>query len=177
MVKKYEDLSKEDYEHESASVDGETTYFKTATTENPPQDYNDLDNEDNTFIKDCLDAADYFLRTFLSDSNIDNYTPASLDELIDQWNSDNAKFKCSQDYFVYVIGFAFGQYLVKTYNMKWTKVTDEYGTDYATTIKELKFTNFPINSILKAIEKKREASLNAISLMNKHHIAELLKGD
>jgi Domain of unknown function (DUF3806) len=59
--------------------------------------------------------------------------------------------------------------------MKWIMVTDEYGTDYATTIKELELTNFPLNSVFKAIEEKRENSLNTISLMTKQKIIELLK--
>jgi len=46
-------------------------------------------------------------------------------------------------------------------------VTDEYGTEYATTIEEIKLTNFPLNSIVKAVEQKREGSLQTISLLTK----------
>jgi hypothetical protein len=35
-------------------------------------------------------------------------------------------------------------------------VMDENGTDYATTLKEFKLTNFSINSVVKAIEKKEK---------------------
>jgi hypothetical protein len=57
--------------------------------------------------------------------------------------------------------------------MKWTIITDEYGTDYATTISELHISNFPLNSVLNAIEQKRKGSLEQISLMTKRQIGKL----
>ncbi len=57
--------------------------------------------------------------------------------------------------------------------MKWKIVSDEDGTDYATVNEELKFENFPLNSVLKAIDQKREGSLTTISLLNKRDIIEM----
>ena len=117
----------------------------------------------------------YTIRQYEPQFNIDNFTPKTLDKIIDLWNSDTIKFSCSESHFINSIGAAFGHYLVKTYKMKWTIVTDEYGTDYATTIAEIKLTNFPINSVAKAIDQKRENSLQTISLINKQRIEELKK--
>ncbi len=172
MDKKHDELTDKDFEHKSDTVDGETIYFKTATTANTPQDFTNLDNKQKLFIKHSLQGADSLLRKYEPNSNIDNFTPQTLDSIIDKWNIDSTNFSCSENYFVNTIGTAFGHYLVKTYKMKWTMVTDEYGTDYATAIEELRLTNFPLNSVAKAVEQKREGSLQTISLMTKQQISE-----
>jgi hypothetical protein len=173
MDKKYDELTDADYKHDSATVDGDTIYFKTATSANTSQDFINLDNSQKLFIKHSLESADTLIKKYQSNFSIDNFTPQTLDSIIDKWNADSTKFSCSENDFINSIGVAFGFYLVKTYNMKWTMVTDEYGTDYATTIKEIKLTNFPLNSVVKAIEQKREGSLQTISLMTKRQIGEL----
>ena len=58
MNKKYNELTDKDYQHQSASVDGETIYFKTSSTIIVPQDFTNLDNEQRLFIKHCLESAD-----------------------------------------------------------------------------------------------------------------------
>ena len=175
MDKKYDKLTHKDYEHKVDTVDGEEIYFKTAVSTSIPQDFINLDTSQKLFIKHCLEGADTLIRKFQPNFTIDNYTPQTLDNIIDLWNSDCTKFTCSENYFVNTIGTAFGQFLVKTHKMKWTMVTDEYGTDYSTTISELKLSNFPLNSVIKAIEQKREGSLQQISLITKKQIGELKK--
>ena len=175
MDKKHHELTDKDYEHKSDTVDGETIYFKTAITANTSQDFTNLDNSQKLFIKHCLEGADTLIKKYQSKSSIDNYNPNTLDSIIDQWNVDSTKFACSENYFVNAIGVAFGHFLVTTYNMKWKMVTDEYGTDYATTIDDIKLTNFPLNSVAKAIDQKREGSLQTISLMTKRRIDEIKK--
>ncbi len=175
MDKKYNELTEKDYEHKVDTVDGEEIYFKTALSASIPQDFTNLDTSQKLFIKHCLEGADTLIRKYQPNSTIDNYTPQTLDNIIDLWNADSTKFTCSENYFVNTIGTAFGQFLVKTYKMKWTMVNDEYGTDYATTISELNLSNFPLNSVVKAIEQKREGSLQQISLITKRQIGELKK--
>lgn len=173
MAKKYDELTDSDYEHKSDTVDGETIYFKTAVSENTPQDFINLSKSQKLFIKHALQSADTLIKEHQPSFSIDNFTPETLDKIIDQWNLDSTKFNCSENSFVNSIGVAFGFYLVKTYKMKWTMITDEYGTDYATTIKEIKLTNFPLNSVAKAIDQKREGSLHTISLMTKRQVKQL----
>ncbi|MGK2862554.1 MAG: DUF3806 domain-containing protein [Chitinophagaceae bacterium] len=175
MDKKYDELTQADYKHDSANVDGDTIYFKTATSANTPQDFINLDNSQKLFIKHSLKSADTLIKKYLPNFSIDNLTPKVLDTIIDKWNLDSTKFSCSENDLINAIGTAFGFYLVKTYNMKWTMVTDEYGSDYATTISDIKLTNFPLNSVAKAIDQKREGSLQTISLMTKGQIEELKK--
>ena len=173
MDKKYHELTDKDYEHKVDTVDGEEIYFKTAVSASIPQDFINLDTSQKLFVKHSLEGAATLIRKYQPNFTIDNYTPQNLDNIIDLWNSNSAKFTYSENYFVNTVGIAFGQFLVKTYDMKWTIVTDEYGTDYATTIKELNFSNFPLNSIVEAIEQKRQGSLQQISLLTKKQIAEL----
>ena len=59
--------------------------------------------------------------------------------------------------------------------MKWKIVTDEIGSDYATTIEKLEIANFPLNSVQKAVDQKREGSLTAISLLTKRDILQIKK--
>src|SRR5688572_7710520 len=107
MNKKYNELTDKDYEHKSDTLDGETIYFKTATTANTQQDFTNLDNSQKLFIKHCLEAADTIIRKHQQNSSIDNFTPNTLDNVIDQWNDDSTKFDCSEDYLVNTIGAAF----------------------------------------------------------------------
>ena len=171
--KKYNELTDKDYQHKSDTVDGETVYFKSATVTNSPQDFINLDNSQKLFVKHNLENAGALIKQHEPNSGIDNFTPETLDKIIDKWNADSTKFACSGYYLVNSIGCAFGQYLVKTYRMKWTMVTDENGTDYATTLKDINLTNFPLNSVAKAIEQKTDGSLQTISLKTKHQISEL----
>jgi hypothetical protein len=171
--KKYSELIDEDYNHEIDTVDGDTVYFKTATTVNTPQKITDLNKGQKLFIKSCLSGADSIIRKHLSNQNIANFTPSSLDEIIDKWNADSLQFQCTKEYFINCIGSAFGDYLARTYHMKWKIVTDEYGSDYATTIEKIQLTNFPLNSVLKAIDQKRQGSLATISLVTNRNILQL----
>lgn len=169
--KKYNELTEKDYEHKIDTVDGEPVYYKTAISANTPQEFRDLDNSQKLFIKHCIESADTLIRKYQPHLNINSYTLQTLDNIIDLWNADSTRFTCSENDFINYIGAAFGQYLVKTYKMKWTMVTDADGTDYATRIPELNLSNFPLNSIVKAIEQKREGSLQQISLITKKQIA------
>ena len=125
MDKKYNELTEKDYEHKVDTVDGEEIYFKTAVSASIPQDFINLDTSQKSFIKHFLEGADTLIRKYQPNSTIDNYTPQTLDNIIDLWNADSTKFTCSENYFVNTVGAAFGQFLVKTYKMKWTtgKVT------------------------------------------------------
>ena len=171
--KKYSELTDHDYKHEIDTVDGDTIYFKTATTANTPQKITSLNSAQKLFIKECLLGADSIIRAFLPNENIKNFTPNSLDKIIDKWNEDSLKFNCTKEHFVNCIGAAFGDYLVTRYNMEWRMVTDEFGSDYATIIEKIKLTNFPLNSVLKAVDQKREGSLMAILLVTKYDILKL----
>jgi len=173
--KKYSELTEKDYKHEIDTVDGDTVYFKTAKTANTPQKIVSLNDNQKQFVKYCLLSADSIIRDHLSNKNIAKFTTASLDEIIDKWNEDSLQFHCTKEHFVNCIGVAFGDYLIRTYNMEWKIVTDEYGSDYATTIKKINLTNFPLNSVLKAVEQKREGSLTTISLVTKRDIVQLGK--
>ncbi len=93
--------------------------------------------------------------------------------MIDLYN-DN-KLKCLQNSFVNSVGVAMGDYLVDKLGMTWTIVEDKYGRDYGTTIETIKLTNFPLNSVVKAIEQKREGSMQTIYLMTLKNKTELIK--
>lgn len=173
MKKKYSELTDKDYEHKVDTVDGDTLYYKTAVSENIPQDFTNLNTTQKLFVKHFLQSADTLIRKYQPPATIDNFTAKTLDNIIDLWNSDSSKFTCTENNFVNTIGVAFGHLLVNTFKMKWTMVKDEYGTDYATTLSEIKLTNFPLNSVVKAIEQKREGSLQQIILINKKQIAEI----
>ena len=169
--KKYTELSDSDFKHESAIVEKDTIYYKSAETANENQKFMELEQTDKTFMTNCRKVADSLIRSNYSGFSIKNYTPKLLDKLIDLYNSEN--LKCSQDIFVNSIGVAMGDYLVNELNMKWVIVEDDYGREFGTTIDEIKYTNFPVNSVLKAIEQKREGSMQTIYLMNVQTIKEL----
>jgi len=169
--KKYSELSDSDFKHESAIVEKDTVYYKSAETANENQKFMELEQTDKAFMTNCRKVADSLISSNYSGFSIKNYTPKLLDKLIDLYNSDN--LKCSQDSFVNSIGVAMGDYLVNKLNMKWVIVEDDYGREFGTTIEDIKYTNFPVNSVLKAIEQKREGSMQTIYLMNILTIKEL----
>ncbi len=171
--KKYTELSDSDYKQETDTIGGDTVHFKTAAVANTPQKITSLTDEQKQFISQCLSGADTIVTRGGFKSNHDNFTPKILDKIIDRWNQDSLQFHCTKEHFVNCIGAAFGDYLVRTYSLEWQVTTDEYGTDYATTFEKIRLTNFPLNSVLKAIEQKREGSLLSISLVTKRQIQQL----
>jgi hypothetical protein len=176
VTKKYGDITDADYKHESDTIDGQQVYYKSVTVANIPQNFINLNHDQVQFIERSLIYADTLINFIFPDKNIQNFTTETLDDLIDIWNTDSMKFKCNRERFVNSIGVAFGQYLVKNYEMKWKIVVDEYGTDYSTILPELKISNFPISSVGKAIDQKRVGSLSAISMITKRDIFKLRKG-
>jgi hypothetical protein len=169
--KKYKDLTDRDYQHDSASVNGQKVFYKTATSENEPQKFSELNKEDLEFMNNCRSYADSLIQLNFPDRSIKDYSAELLDLMINLYNAN--KIKCSQNAFVNSVGVAFGDYLVNKLNMKWTVVEDKYGRDYGTTIKDIALTNFPLNSVLKAIEQKRDSSLLSIYLINIKSITDL----
>jgi hypothetical protein len=169
--KKFNELSDRDFKHETAIINKDTIYFKSAETANDKQKFMELDSIDKAFLINCRKAADSLIISNYSEFSIKNYTPKLLDKLIDLYNSD--KLKCSKDIFVNSIGVAMGDYLVENLKMKWIIVEDEYGREFGTTIDKIRYTNFPINSVLKAIEQKREGSMHTIYLLNLKTVSEL----
>jgi len=173
MTKKYNELKDDDYVNNSDNIDGEEVNYKTAESEAEAQEFRDLDDEEILFIQTCLELADEIIKSFSKNNSINNYDLELLDNIIDQWNADNTNFGVTENEFVNSIGAAFGQKLTEQYNMIWTMLTDSYGTDYAITIPEIKLTNFPLSSVLKAVEDRRVGSLISISLLTKKQIEEL----
>ena len=171
--KKYSDLTENDYKHESDSVNGETIYYNSAVSDQEHQDFLALETSDKEFLNNCRTFADSLIKANFNGKSISNYSPEILDKLIDLYN-DN-KLKCSQNSFVNSVGVAMGDYLVDKLGMTWTIVEDKYGRDYGTTIGEINLTNFPLNSVLKAIEQKREGSMQTIYLMTLKNKTELIK--
>jgi len=169
--KKYKDLTDKDFQHESASVNGQKVFYKTATTENESQKFSELNKDDIEFMNNCRSYADSLIRLNFPDKSIKDNSAELLDLMISRYNAN--KIKCSQNAFVNSVGVAFGDYLVNKLNMQWTIVEDKYGRDYGTTIKEITLTNFPLNSVLKAIEQKRDSSLLSIYLINIKSITDL----
>jgi hypothetical protein len=171
--KKYKDLTDKDYQHESASVNGQKVYYKTAITENEPQKFSELNKVDLEFMNNCRAYADSLIQLNFPNNSIKDYSAELLDSMINLYNSN--KVNCSQNAFVNSVGVAFGDFLVYKLNMKWTVVEDKYGRDYGTTLTDIKLTNFPLNSVLKALEQKRDSSLLSIYLINVNSITELTR--
>jgi hypothetical protein len=169
--KKYKDLTDKDYQHESASVNGQKVFYKTAITENEPQKFSELSKVDLEFMSICRAYADSLIQLNFTNNSIEDYSAELLDSMINLYNTN--KINCPQNAFVNSVGVAFGDFLVDKLNMKWTVVEDKYGRDYGTTLTDIKLTNFPLNSVLKAIEQKRDSSLFSIYLINVNSINEL----
>lgn len=79
MNKKYSDLTENDYDHKSDTINGEEVYFKTAVTASTPQDFTNLDNSQKLFIKHNLESADSLIKKYQPNSSIDNFTTMTLD--------------------------------------------------------------------------------------------------
>jgi len=171
--KKYSELTDKDYKHDSSTVNGDTIYYKSAVTENEPQDFLEIKSTDKEFLNNCRAFADSLIKANIAGKSIKNFTPEILDNLIDLYNAK--KLQCSQNAFVNSIGVAMGDYLVDKLGMTWIVVEDKYGRDYGTTIGSIKLTNFPLNSVQKAIEQKREGSLKTLYLMTLKNKNELIK--
>ena len=173
MAKQFHELDDEDYEHHSKEVDGKTIYYKSSVSEMTKQEFGNLTKDDCEFIFQNLLSADSLISKHFAGQNLKTFTASTLDNLIDLWNHDETQFDCAKSEFVNSIGSAFGHYINKMIGSKWILLTDEYGTDYSCQIDEINLRAFPLNSVLKAIEQKRENSLDTIYLMLKEKKIEL----
>jgi hypothetical protein len=173
MPKKFHELDDEDYEHHSEEIDGKTIYYKSSVSEMTKQEFANLSQDDCEFIFQNILSADTLISKHIAGQNLKTFTAETLDNLIDLWNDDVTQFDCTESDFINFIGSAFGHFLNKMIGSKWILLTDEYGTDYSCQIDEISLRAFPLNSVLKAIEQKRENSLDTIYLMLKEKKIEL----
>ncbi len=170
--KRFSELTEADFEHVSDTSGGDSIYYKVATVANTGQEVRPLNDEERSFLDACLAGADTMLREHFEHTDLTNFSCHALDELISRWHDDSAQFHCSREHFADCIGAAFGEFLARTYRMQHVIITDENGTDHATVLPALQITNYPINSVHKAIEQEREGSLAVIAAVNKREIAE-----
>ncbi len=173
MAKKYHELDDEDYKHHSKEVDGKTIYYRSSVSEMTKQELENLSEDDCEFIFQNLLSADNLISKHFAGQNLKTFTGETLDNLIDLWNDDPTQFDCTKSDFINFIGSAFGHFLNKMIGSKWILLADQYGTDYSCQIDEISLRAFPFNSVLKAIEQKRENSLDTIYLMLKEKKVEL----
>jgi hypothetical protein len=167
MSKKYHELSDGDVERRSTNIDGKTIYFKEAVSKMIKQEFAALSEKDCDFIFECLILADTLLKTHMPGHSLKNYTAENLDFLIDLWNENSKNFICTENEFATSVGSAFGHYVNKTLGSTWTVITDAYGTDFSCQIDHIMLRGFPFSSVLKAVNQKRENSLEHIVLMLK----------
>lgn len=173
MAKKFHELNDEDYEHHSKVVDGKTIYYKSSVSEMTKQEFANLSQNECEFIFQNLLRAEDLLADHNGGQNFKSFTAEMLDKIIDLWNDDITQFECTENEFINSVGAAFGHFLNKMIGSEWILLTDEYGTDYSCQIDEINLRAFPFSSVLKAIEQKRESSLDMIYLMLKQKKIEL----
>ncbi|GEM_PF-1407458 len=153
----------EDFEHKSFEIDGRTVEYKIKIVEETKQDLINLSEKNQEFIAYCLVDVEILLKQLKTNINLSNYTAEDLDKLIYLWLNKKELFKfVDEEEFINAIGAGFGNYLNKTYNTVWTIIDDEYGTDYACVSESPNFKAFPFSSVWKAVEERREGSLQAI---------------
>jgi hypothetical protein len=169
--KRFSELTDSDFKHVNSLVNGETISYKTAVTKNDPQKFLELDQNDIRFCASCRSFGDSLIRKHLPNNSIKDYTPETLDKLIDLYIQ--GKVNCSQNEIVNFIGVLMGDYLVTHLRMKWVIIEDEDGRDFGVTKDSIKLTNFPLNSVLKDIEHRSEGSCNRIYLMTLQTIKEI----
>lgn len=167
------DEKDERYQDESLEVDGKIIHYKHRVLDKKiEQEFINLNERDKAFVLYSLGNAEDLLKLLLKEKNLDSYTTEDLDELLYFWNNKKIEFPhIDENQFVNAIGAAFGHYLNKEIGTIWSVISDEYGTDYACIATgKHSFQLFPFSSVWKAIEQKREKSLDAIILVVKDNL-------
>lgn len=167
-------MDEKNIENNFFEIDGHTIEYNTWVLDLIKQDLINLDDTNKEFITYSLVDADILLKQLDSEANISSYSAKDLDNLIDLWRNKRTNFKYVEEQeFVNAIGAAFGNLLNTTYNLKWTIVSDEYGTDFACIREKPLLQAFPFDSVWKSVEKDRENSLQAIvDLIRKNFTVE-----
>ncbi len=161
------------FEHKSFEINGRTVEYKTKIVDKIEQDFINLAEKDKEFIAYSLVDAEILLHQLDSSKSLSEYSASDLDTLIYYWLHNRSWFKLvEEEEFVNAMGAAFGNSMNRENKTIWSIVNDEYGTDFACVSELPKFQTFPFSSVLKAVEERREGSLQDIMDLVKNHLSD-----
>ena len=127
----------------------------TVTEVDPiPQEIKELSSEELQSIKSDANRAAYFIASFTNSYQKNDYTLKHLDHAFEGWINSGNQSEFNESEVIKIVGSAFGEYCVKNLNMRWVKVSDKYGTDYAIRSQVKDIMGFPYSSVLKSINAK-----------------------
>jgi len=127
----------------------------TVTKVDPiPQNIVELSAEELKSIKSDANRASHFITILTDSKQKDDYTLKQLDRAFEIWINSEIESEFNKSDVIKIVGSAFGEYRMKNLNMRWVKVSDEYGTDFAIRSQVKDIMGFPYSSVLKSIKAK-----------------------
>ena len=130
----------------------------TVTTVAPvPQEILKLTPDELKAIQADASRAAKFIAACTQSKLKEEWELKDLDEAFAIWGSVENANKLSEQEVMNIVGSAFGEYCVKHLKMKWVKLKDQYGTNYAIRSQISEVMGFPHSTVQKRIESKEHS--------------------
>ena len=139
------------------------------TTQQTPieQEIIELEPEEKDFIQKWNTNGHHIISYFNFDYQPADVSFQLLDSTFIQWLDDENEEKFNPDAIAHGLGIVFGELLAKKLDMKWVKVRDEYGEEFAIRGQD-NLMSFPVSSVQKRIETEETGFFNHIFEMLLH---------
>ena len=134
------------------TIHGEVQYV-TKTLETHQQEFKAINKDDKQFINQWIENGKNIIKYYHPRIDDLEISIDLLDKVFEKWLYDHSEEKFNDESIARGLGIWFGQLLSVELGMKWVKVIDEYGEDFAVRHKN-ETTSYPLSTVLKRIEQK-----------------------
>lgn len=163
--------------HHIATSSGTVNY--TMQTQHPQargeQQIRELNDTEQQFTETWFEHGNNIIRYYQSSYESSDLTFELLDTVFSEWINDIHDEKFDDESIANGLGVVYGMLLSKQLHMKWVKVNDKYGENFAITLANTplyqNLTTFPIAAVYKRIETGETGFFANIYEVLKHRIA------
>lgn len=140
------------------------------TVEPYPQAILELTEEELRSIHHDAALASEFISVYTQSPVADEWRLEDLESAFAIWTGLGHEKPHSEQAVLDIVGSAFGEHCVQQLAMRWVKVRDEDGTDYAVRSELKEVMAFPYSSVLKRIESEQHTFIVPIFFSVKEQI-------
>lgn len=143
---------------------------KEATIKASPQEIIELTSEELDSIHLDAKRAKSFIATYNKVEERDDWTLKDIDNAFAAWVKLESSSKMDEREVLKIVGAAFGEYCVANLKMRWVKVKDQDGLDFAVRSNVKDVMGFPYSTVLKRIESKEAYFMEPVFYAIKNQI-------
>lgn len=118
------------------------------------------EKEWNNFIM-IKEKSEKLIRKY-STKKVDVFESKNLDFVLEKWRENKSSDKESKKKIMTLLGVAFGQDLINSFNCEWKIYYDKQGSDFTIIHKVYVMNLFPFSTLYKAIEENKKGTLSEL---------------